>query len=849
MNVTAKEIVAAAEAIQDPAERARYVNEACAGNEALVVEVGKLLAANTVVTLEAAELPPNSFIGPYKLTRQIGEGGMGVVYQAQQSKPIRRDVALKVIKPGMDSRQVIARFEAERQALALMDHPNIARVFDAGATSEGRLYFAMELVEGGSSITHFCDARRLTIKKRIELYIPVCQAIQHAHQKGVIHRDIKPSNVLVTEREGRPVPKVIDFGLAKALGHQMSDATQMTRLGGVVGTLEYMSPEQAELTRNDVDTRSDVYSLGAVLYELLAGTPPLVPDAAAAGYVETLRRLSDEDPRRPSARARSHARSGEIAAKRRSDPIRFVRQLRGELDWIVMKALEKDRTRRYETVSALASDLERYLAGAPVEAGPPSATYRARKFVTRHRLGFATGAAFAVLLVAGSIVSGSMAIRASRAEAEARAVTDFLRNDVLAQASTRSQVDPDTRPDPAMTVRTALDRAAARIEDNFASQPLVEASIRQTIAATYSDLGLYEEAEQQAERAAVLRKRELGEEHPDTFESVLRLASAYVQQGKYSQAEPILAEALDLSRRALSEDHPTTLTTISSLAALRRAQNRYAEAEPLFIEALEGRRRLFGEEHRQTLDVMTSLAHLYYAQGKYAEAEALLVPTLEIRRRILGEEHPDTLSALNNLGVMSHIQNKYGDARRYYGRALEIRRRVSGDDHPSTLLLVTNLAELHQVEGDYGEAESLFAQALEGRRKTLGESHLDTLLTAILLGDVRLQQRKYAEAEAVARDASVTYAIAWPDRWERYYCESSLGASLVGQSRFAEAEPLLLFGYEGMVQRQAAIPEHKRSYVIAAGTRIVDLYEAWGKPEQAAGWTERLAQPLPPVAQ
>ncbi len=495
--MTASEIVAAA-LTKDPVERAGYVRQACGGDRRLLEEADALLMAHTAVTatisVGASSVSFGSQIGPYKLIRPIGEGGMGVVYHAQQTHPLRRDVALKVIKPGMDSREVIARFESERQALALMDHPHIARVFDAGTTAEGRPYFAMELVDG-VPITRYCDDKRLTVEQRIALFIPVCQAIQHAHQKGIIHRDIKPSNLLVTEREGLPVAKVIDFGLAKALGHQLSDATMMTNVGMIVGTLEYMSPEQAELTRQDVDTRSDVYSLGAVLYELLTGATPLPPTRGEeAGYVDTLQRIREEEPAHLSARVRGSAESAQIAAQRASDISRLPKLLRGELDWIVMKALEKDRARRYETVNALARDLERYVTGDPVDAGPPSTTYRLRKFAGRHRVGLAMAATMAALLVGGVVVSTWMALRASRAEAEALAVNDFLRNDVLAQAGASTQARPDTKPDPDLKVRTALDRAAARIRESSPTSRCSKRRSGRPLASTYKDLGLYPEA-------------------------------------------------------------------------------------------------------------------------------------------------------------------------------------------------------------------------------------------------------------------------------------------------------------------------------------------------------------------
>ena len=538
-------------------------------------------------TIEMITGASGAVIGPYRLIRQLGEGGMGVVYHAQQLQPIRRDVALKIIKPGMDSKQVIARFESERQALAIMDHANIARVFDAGTTSTGLPYFVMELVDG-VPITRYCDSKRLTLRERIELFIPVCPAIQHAHQKGIIHRDIKPSNVLIAEQEGKATPKVIDFGLAKALGHQLSDATMMTNYDTVVGTFQYMSPEQAELGRHDIDTRSDVYSLGAVLYELLAGTTPLEHwSLAKASYVEILRQIRETEPAPPSARTRHFVVSAESAAQRSTDPAQLPKLLNGELDWITMKALEKDRTRRYETVNSLANDLKRYLDGEPVEAAPPSTVYRLGKFVRKHRTWLATAATFTALLVTGVVVSSLMAVRASRAEQEARAVNDFLQNDLLAQASANKQARPDNKPDPDLKVRTALDRAAAGIEGKFALQPLVEASVRQTIGDTYQDLGLYPEAQRQVERALDLRLRVLGEKHPDTLISMSSLASLYRNQGKVAQAEPLYLKVLEIRRRVLGDENPQTLNSANGVAALYVDKGDYAQAEALNVKTLD----------------------------------------------------------------------------------------------------------------------------------------------------------------------------------------------------------------------------------------------------------------------
>ena len=363
---------------------------------------------------------PGTCIGPYNLVQKIGEGGMGTVYVAEQEKPVRRRVALKIIKAGMDTDQIVARFEAERQALALMDHPNIARVFDAGTTDSGRPFFVMELVKG-VPITDYCDKATLSTEQRLELFMPVCQAIQHAHQKGIIHRDIKPSNVMVTSIDGKPVPKVIDFGVAKAINQRLTERTMFTQYGSVVGTLEYMSPEQADVSGLDVDTRSDIYALGVMLYELLTGSTPLErARLREAAYFEILRRIKDEEPPKPSTRLNgSGERLASIAAQRATEPRRLTRAVRGDLDWIVMKALEKDRSRRYETANAFARDVQRFLDGDPVEACPPSTAYRVRKFARKHRAALITAGTFAAMLVAMSAVSTWEAIRATSAERRA----------------------------------------------------------------------------------------------------------------------------------------------------------------------------------------------------------------------------------------------------------------------------------------------------------------------------------------------------------------------------------------------------------------------------------------------
>ena len=470
----ARSIFGHALGIESPTGRAEYLDEVCGGDAGLRAEVEGLLAANgragefmrrpaavaagITVSPDPITEGPGTRIGPYKLLQQIGEGGMGVVYMAEQEQPVRRKVALKIIKPGMDTKQVVARFEAERQALAMMDHANIARVFDAGATESGRPYFVMELVHG-VPITEYCDANRLTPRERLGLFVPVCQAIQHAHQKGVIHRDIKPSNVLVTMYDDKPVPKVIDFGVAKAVEQRLTEKTLFTQFGALVGTFEYMSPEQAEMNAFGVDTRSDIYALGVLLYELLTGTTPLErPRLREAAYGEIVRLIKEEEPPRPSTRLSTSGTLAKVAAARQTEPAKLSRLMRGELDWVVMRCLEKDRSRRYDTASGLARDVERYLKDEPVEARPPSAWYRLRKAARRNRTALSVAGVVAAVLVLGTAVSLWQA-------SLARAERDRAR---LAEAAREAEHQEHERELVAERRQYALDRA---IEAAFSSEP------------------------------------------------------------------------------------------------------------------------------------------------------------------------------------------------------------------------------------------------------------------------------------------------------------------------------------------------------------------------------------------
>jgi serine/threonine protein kinase/Flp pilus assembly protein TadD len=702
------------------------------------------------VTLESPHIEgPGTMIGRYKLLQLIGEGGMGLVYLAEQQEPIRRRAALKIVKLGMDTKQVIARFEAEKQVLALLDHPNIARVYDAGTTEAGRPYFVMEYVKG-QSITEYCDQHKTSIEERLKLFRQVCEGVQHAHQKGIIHRDIKPSNILVSIQGDKAIPKIIDFGIAKAVTQPLTERTLFTERGQLLGTPEYMSPEQVDMATQDIDTRSDIYSLGVLLYELLTGTLPFDRKTLeGAGFGEIQRIIREEDPPRPSTRLSSLGEEAtKIAASRRTEVAKLAKRLHKELEWIPLKAIRKERTHRYRSASELADDIQNYLNGAPLIAGPESATYRLKKVIKRHRALVTGVAAVLIVLVAGVVVSTIFAIGQAHARAEAerqamisQAVNEFLNRDLLAS------VDPDKAKGREVTVLEVLDAAAQKIGGKFKDAPSVEASIRDTLGTTYMSLGRCRAAEPHLERALELRRGQFGGEHPDTLKSMNSLGVLYFAQHRYNEAEPLLVKALEGRRRVLGEENPNTQTSMNSLALLYECQERYNEAEQLFVKALEIGRRVLGEEHPRTLSSMHNLAQLYHNQGRYNDAEPLYVKALEIQRRVLGEEHPATLVSMNNLGGLYENQERYNEAELLFVKMLEIGRRVLGEEHPNTLSFMDSLGSVYFYQVRYNEAEPLFVKALEGKGRVLGEEHPSTLWSMHSLAELYDRQGRYNEAE------------------------------------------------------------------------------------------------------
>ena len=828
--------------------RAAYVDNACGNDADLRGLVEALLSAHDDArsflkssTLHPAGLAtaspalregPGTTVGRYKLQQLIGEGGFGSVYLAAQERPVHRKVALKIIKLGMDTKQVIARFEAERQALALMDHPNIAKVLDAGATETGRPYFVMELVEG-IPMTEYCDTNGLSTAERLNLFTLVCNALQHAHQKGIIHRDIKPSNVLVALCDGRPVPKVIDFGIAKATHQRLTEKTILTEFRQLVGTPEYMSPEQATMDGLDVDTRSDIYSLGVLLYELLTGTTPFDRDKLRqATYAEIQRIIREEEPPKPSTRV-GHlgSESAGVTRNRHSDAGSLQRELRGDLDWITMKCLQKDRTRRYASATELAADLLRHLAHEPVAAGPPGVVYRLRKSVRRNRRLMAGLVVVFAVLAAGVVTSTWFAIQATRARDEAerqgaiaREVNEFLNHDLL------GAVVPARAGGHEVTVREVLDQVSKAVDGKFKDRPLVEAGVHQTLGEAYRGLGDYPQAEPHLERALMLRREGLGEEHPDTLTSINGLGTLYMYEGRYGEVEPLLVRALRLLRRTVGEDHPLTLDCMRNLGVLYRIQGRYDEAESLHLRALEVSRRALGDEHPHVLDAMNNLAMVYKSQGRHNAALPLFLQTLELRRRVLGEEHPDTLVSTNNLAALYTHQGRYEEAEPLYVRVFEVHRRVLGEEHSYTLMSMNNLATLYMRQGRYDEAEPLLLETLELQRRVLGEEHSDTLRSLGNLASLYKDQGRYDDAEPLCdKTLELRRRVLGEEHPETLRAVNNLAVLYMRQGRYDKAEVLL--GQTLELSRRVLGDEHL-STLLSLGN-LASLYKYQGRYEAA----------------
>jgi len=777
-------------------------------------------------------------IGAYRLLEQIGEGGMGEVWLAEQTEGVKRRVALKVIKPGMDTKNFIARFEAERQALAMMDHPTISRVFDAGETADGRPYLVMEYIQG-ERITSYCDTQRLSMVERLELFIQVCAGIQHAHQKAIIHRDIKPSNVLVTIQDGKPVPKIIDFGVAKALAQPLTDKTMFTELGQVIGTPAYMSPEQAEMTGLNVDTRTDIYSLGVLLYQLLVGVLPFDPvELREAGYSGMMRVIRETEPPRPSTRLSSLGDDSKTSAdRRRTEPSKLRSLLQGDLDWVVMKAIEKDRNRRYETANGLAMDLRRFLDDEPVSAGPPSKTYRAKKFVRRHRVAVTASAAFVLVLLAFVASFGALYVRASRAEAaavaardESEAVTSFL-VDVFRVS------DPGEARGNSVTAREILDKGAAEAAESFADQPGVQAKLMATIGSVYQALGLYDAAEEQLTVALEIQERTLGERHVDVAHARADLASLMRNRGKFADAEPIYRENLETYREAYGDEHTEVAHTLLSLASTLHANGEYDEAGPLYLEANEMAARLYEPRDIEIAGFINNYANFLADTSRPQEAEALYRRSLEIKREHYGEIHPEVAFALDNLAMILHDQMKYDEARPLYFQAQEMLYEIYGDKHPEIAQTLGNVAAFLMEVGDMEAAEEMVHTELELNLELLGPEHFRVADSYQALAEIAIDRGEYNEAETHALHAVEIYRKVYPGGHVKVFGgEGTLGYVYLMQGRTDEAERLLVASYEAMEAVQ-----DRTLYRMAALESLIELYETTDQPERAAEYRARLA--------
>jgi eukaryotic-like serine/threonine-protein kinase len=791
-----------ASGLGSPEERAGYLNQACGADAILRSEVEALLIAVPAgdelfqecqpgrrplrsLPSEALTERPGSSIDRYKLLEKIGEGGMGVVYMAEQEQPVRRKVALKIIKLGMDTRQVVARFEAERQALAMMDHPHIAQVLDAGATETGRPYFVMELVQG-IPITNFCDSNGLSSTERLKLFIPVCQAIQSAHQKGIIHRDIKPSNVLVTLHDGEPHPMVIDFGVAKAIDQKLTEKTLFTNFATMIGTPAYMSPEQAAMSKLDVDTRSDIYALGVLLYELLTGTAPFPEERLrSVAYGEMQRIIVEEEPERPSTRLNKRATPKSTSRNLKSE-------IDSDLDWIVMKCLEKDRNRRYETASGLAADIQAHLHDEPVVARPPSPAYRFQKFVRRNKLEFAAATFALVILIAAVAVSSWQAVRAKRAGETAReqsvkarsaeqsaqdqakdaaAIKDFLVEQVLA---VNPYVDP--KPDPGR--RAMVDRVARAVQTEFADRPKIEGELRFALGMAYVGLADSREAVDQFEKAYAIRRDILGPQHSDTLWALAAIAQLYPAIGRSQEAKHLMTNALAIIRSSphtWSQGEAEVLWTYGIQVSLEKSA---AEALPYLRESMVVARQTLDPKDFRFQNKMSALAYLATRAGQWEEAERLWAEGVRQCEQNLGTEHPQTAQGLKGQAHLFLRLERVKEARQILERAVPIYHRTLGTNHNNVL-----------------DAEGLLAEACEklglleesGRRYTSlyprWAKHLPSITALDKFDDIVkffIRHRRYDEAKAAYQVLNVCFEKHPPARSEDFEMMVAAAAAVNG---------------------------------------------------------------------
>jgi serine/threonine protein kinase len=844
-------------------------------------------ASNNLPPAPAATTPASIIgqtIGPYRVLDQLGEGGMGLVYLAEQTEPVQRKVALKLIKTGMDGKQVLARFEAERQALALMNHANVATVYDAGSTALQQPYFAMEYVRGLDIAAH-CDQRQLDFRERITLFLQACEGVLHAHQKGLIHRDIKPGNILVSRAQDQPATvKIIDFGVAKSLSGVLTGHAAHTRLGSFVGTPAYSSPEQVSGPLVNVDTRADIYSLGVVLYELLAGvTPYSEEELNRKTQAELARLLSGERP--PSLLARFSSLSvedeGEIA-KHRSLSVEQMKALLGsDLSWIVGKCLQSDPDDRYPSVLELEKDLRRWLDDEPIEARPASRMYRVRKFVRRHRVGVALASVMTLALLTTTtaavvgFVRAEDALKAARkATAEAKAATAEAEMAAEFQVKQMQSIDPAAM---SLSLRSALIKAVeepgpglgddpaaaaqrrqqqeallkrvnmtdlalsqldtnsfqpalATIKNDFGDSPLLQARLWQTMADTLVKLGNYKAAIEPQRLAFEQRHRLLGANHRLTLDSLLRRGRLRFQMGQQDKAEVDMRAAMAGLRRALGSDHPDTLRSISATAYCLLFQEKIDLALPLFREAYERRRRTLGNDHRDTLASARDLAAGLRGAGKYKEALPYAEASVSGYRRVLGSElasrDPDMRKAIAQLVAAYEGVGRYAEMEALTRENLEATRHFLGDKHPTTLTLMQNMGVTYQHLGRPAEAEAYLRQVLKVRRELFGDEHENTLNDRRVIATLLAEQGKNSEAESMLRNVLADYRrLFGEDHPNTINSKFDLADLLRGKGRFDEAEAL----YTQVFAAWRRAYGNENRYTLVAMTRLANILQDKGE--------------------
>jgi eukaryotic-like serine/threonine-protein kinase len=776
---------------RDPGERAAFLNRVCQADPALRAEIDSLLSAHAsagalsqgpVAGYAPVEFHEQESIGPYRLIRRIGEGGMGEVWLAEQAEPLQRQVALKLIHAGLFDSSLLQRFQAERQSLAVMEHPAIAKVFDAGLTATGQPYLVMEYVPG-EPITHYCDRKRLTIRERLELFARVCDGVQHAHQKAVIHRDLKPANILVIEVDGQPAPRIIDFGLASVIEPGAGSGAHGPEV--LAGTPGYMSPEQ--LAGADLDTRTDVFSLGVVLYELLTGTLPVDCSGLRKESLAQLAARAEEMRVSPPSRAAASGNS-ETAQLRSCSLRQMTRQLAGDPDLIAGKALEADRNRRYGTPSELAADIRRYLAFRPVEAHAPSHGYVLKKYIRRHRVG-AVMALVLLLVLAGAAALETMALRRiARERDRATRISDFMVNSFRV-------ADPSEARGNQVTAREILDRASTQVDPGLASDPDMQSQMMMVMGAVYENLGLYTRAEELYRKAAAIRAKRLGPENTETLRSQASLAWALYRRGQYQDSENLLRKVLAVRERRWRENNEDTITvmdylsavlnseghareaealarkvvafrmrvdgennadtlvSINHLALTLQEQGRWPEAEQLDRQQVVGWRRIEGKDSMRGLLAADNLAIILYREGRLEEAETLDRQTLEDKRRILGPDHPETVRSMNTLAAVLTDEGKLPEAQTLAEGVVAVRTRVLGAEHPLTISSMSNLAEILTRRGEYDRAQDLAEQARAAATRVLGADSPQASMATYNLACLELRRGQSGEALRLLRDA------------------------------------------------------------------------------------------------